>query len=501
MRINDSFDDPVKKNFFRRMAKKASESLSARIRSVTAFFKQIPSRCKAFFDKVKQKITDFYLTFKEGDIGVKMSYFVMGSGSFAHKRIGNGLTYLAVQLLYVFYMAFNGIGALKDFVTLGTEFSYTYYDLSGAGSLTEINVPGDNSMLCLLYGVVAVVVTITFVILYLSNIKSARATGLAAKTGQHVPTFRQDIRQLLDSKFYVLLLVVSLVGVVAFTVMPLIFMILIAFTSYDSQHPETSGFTWVWFQNFGKMLGTTGLGTTFFPVLGWTLLWAVCATFLNYFLGVGLALLINNKRVRGKKLWRTFFVLTIAIPQFTSLLLMRNLLGQYGPVMNILTKIGLERVDWFADKNAARLIIVLVNLWIGIPYSMLITSGILMNIPSDLYESARIDGAGPFRMFQKITLPYILFVTGPYLITQFIGNINNFNVIFLLTGGGPFGELAEGTAGSTSLLVTWLYQITTVSGDYNIASSVGILTFAVCSVIALITFKNTSSVKQEGDFK
>ena len=104
-------------------------------------------------------------------------------------------------------------------------------------------------------------------------------------------------------------------------------------------------------------------------------------------------------------------------------------------------------------------------------------------------------------MFQKITLPYILFVTGPYLITQFIGNINNFNVIFLLTGGGPFGELAEGTAGSTSLLVTWLYQITTVSGDYNIASSVGILTFAVCSVIALITFKNTSSVKQEGDFK
>ena len=124
-----------------------------------------------------------------------------------------------------------------------------------------------------------------------------------------------------------------------------------------------------------------------------------------------------------------------------------------------------------------------------------------MNIPKDLYESARIDGAGSLKMFQKITLPYIMFVTGPYLITQFIGNINNFNVIFLLTGGAPFGTLPDGSAGSTSLLVTWLYKLTTETADYNLASAIGILTFLVCSIVSLITYKNTSSMKNEEDFQ
>ena len=279
-------------------------------------------------------------------------------------------------------------------------------------------------------------------------------------------------------------------------------MILIAFTNYDSAHPETSGFDWVGFENFGNLIGTTGLSTTFFPVLGWTLIWALCATFLNYFLGVALALLINGKNVKGKKVWRLFFVLTIAIPQFVSLLLMRNMLGNFGPIVNLLVKLGLERdaLNWFQDTTSARMIVILVNLWVGIPYSMLITSGILMNIPQDLYESARIDGAGKLKMFQKITLPYILFVTGPYLITQFIGNINNFNVIFLLTGGAPFGELGNG-AGTTSLLVTWLYSLTNDTGDFNLASTIGILTFIVCSIISLITYKNSSSTKNEEDFQ
>ena len=179
---------------------------------------------------------------------------------------------------------------------------------------------------------------------------------------------------------------------------------------------------------------------------------------------------------------------------------MRSLLGEYGPIMEIVKTMGGQARNLFEDTTAARIIVIVVNLWVGIPYSMLITSGILMNIPSDLYESARIDGASRMTMFRKITLPYILFVTGPYLITQFIGNINNFNVIFLLTGGGPFGiaGYSDG-AGGTSLLVTWLYTMTGNS-NYKLASTLGILTFLVCSIVSLITYRHSSATKNEEDF-
>lgn len=193
-------------------------------------------------------------------------------------------------------------------------------------------------------------------------------------------------------------------------------------------------------------------------------------------------------------------MLTIAIPQFVSLLLMRSVLGEFGPVMDLVVKAGGARTNLFDSTWSARMVVIIVNLWVGIPYSMLITSGILMNIPADLYESARIDGAGKFTMFRKITLPYIMFVMGPYLITQFIGNINNFNIIYLLTGGGPFGVagLSDG-AGGTSLLVTWLYSMTG-NGNYKLASTLGILTFIVCSIVSLITYRNSSANKNEGDF-
>lgn len=467
------------------------------------FFKNLPQNLKNLGINTANRIKNWFLRyinyFKNGDTSVKLSYFFMGAGAFAHKQIVKGITYLGVELLFIFYMIFNGAGAIRGFFTLGTSFQYSIIDVTNPNT-GAIPVAGDNSMLCLLYGVVALVVIVAFISIYFMNIKSAYQTFEDSVVGKAPQTFRQDLKQLFDNKFYVVLLSAALIGVIVFTVLPLIFMILIAFTSWDRNHAPQVGFDWVWFKNFGQLVGTTGLASTFFPVLGWTLLWALCATFLNYFLGVALALLINKKDIKGQKAWRTFFVLTIAIPQFVSLLLMRNLLGEYGPIMNLIVQAGGTRTNVFENVHLARFIVIMVNLWVGIPYSMLITSGILMNIPADLYESARIDGAGKLTMFRKITLPYILFVTGPYLITQFIGNINNFNVIYLLTGGGPFGIYAEG-AGGSSLLVTWLYALTKDNENYNLASTLGILTFAVCSIVSLITYRHSSASKNEEDFQ
>ena len=145
--------------------------------------------------------------------------------------------------------------------------------------------------------------------------------------------------------------------------------------------------------------------------------------------------------------------------------------------------------------------VILINIWVGVPYLMLIVTGILMNIPEDLYESARIDGAGPFRVYRKITLPYVLFVTTPYLITSFIQNINNFNVIYLLTGGAPATMEYETPAGYTDLLITWLYKLTmTQTADYKMAAVIGIMVFVVIAVFSLLVYNNTGAMKHEEDF-
>jgi arabinogalactan oligomer/maltooligosaccharide transport system permease protein len=157
--------------------------------------------------------------------------------------------------------------------------------------------------------------------------------------------------------------------------------------------------------------------------------------------------------------------------------------------------------DYILTVDFARILIVIINIWIGIPYTVLSTTGILMNVPEDLYESARIDGASPITIYFKITLKYIVFVMGPSLITTFIGNFNSFGVIYLLTGGGPTTNSFYGSAGHTDLLVTWLFSLTMEGkADYKMASVIGILIFIISATISLIVYRNSASFKNEEDF-
>ena len=156
-------------------------------------------------------------------------------------------------------------------------------------------------------------------------------------------------------------------------------------------------------------------------------------------------------------------------------------------------------MPFFKDATLARVTVIIINLWVGIPYTLLQVTGILQNIPSELYEAAKVDGAGPATIFFKITLPYMLFVTTPYLITQFTGNINNFNVIYLLSGGEPPMGVGS-TAGKTDLLITWLYKLTVDKQYYNTGAVIGIITFIVLSIVALVTYHRTGSYKNEEAF-
>lgn len=440
---------------------------------------------------------------RESNAISKLSFLVFGLGNLINKQIIRGLLLLAIEVGYIAYMVSFGGEALVNFVTLGTTLQEEVWsDALGIFVYTD----GDNSMLCMLYGVITIVLTVIVIAVAYMSMKSAYCTQKRKERGMHIPTFKEDLHSLLEENIHGLLMAFPSFGILAFTVIPLIFMILIAFTNYDRDHqPPGNLFEWVGLSNFAQLFtGGSKLAATFWPVLGWTLIWAVCATFSNFILGMLLALLINRKGTKIKGFWRFLFVLSIAVPQFVTLLSMSTIFNANGPVNVMLRAIGLigatDSVPFFTNATYAKVTIICINMWIGIPYTMLSTTGILQNIPSELYEAARIDGANPPTIFRKITLPYMMFVMTPTLITTFTGNINNFNVIYLLTGGGP-DSLDYYFAGKTDLLITWLYRLTITQKDYNLGSVIGIMTFVVLAVTALLTYHQTGAYKDEGAFQ
>ena len=451
---------------------------------------------------MKNRFSGFWKTFwKKGDFFTRLSLVVMGSGCFRFGQLGNGLLYLGAEALYFWFFFGFGWKYLSHFGTLGENTQLRVWD--EANQIYK-RVPGDNSMLILLYSVLTLAVTAVFLYVWFLNLKSAAKLCRLREEGKPIPTFRDELKTLLDERFHVTLLAAPLTTLLLFTVLPIIFMVLIAFTNFDASHqPPGKLFMWTGLTNVTDIfLGNAIKTHTFFHILAWTMVWAVLATFTNYILGMLLAVVINHKAVRLKKLWRTLFIISIAIPQFVSLLLISRALEPQGAVNVALMELGWidSPLPFLQDPTLARVCVVVINMWIGIPYTMMTFSGVLMNIPSDLYESAEIDGAGPVRKFVSITLPYMIFVTAPATITTFVGNINNFNVIYLLTAGGPFA-LDYYQAGKTDLLVTWLYKLTVDQHDYALASTIGIFIFMIVSTLSLTVYNHTGAVKKEDTFQ
>ena len=489
-------------NPFQRFAHNFKKFIVSIPRSIANFFKALGSAIVGFFVGIGKGFKNYGVTFVKGDWATKLSYLIFGIGDIHKGKYYKGILFFLTEVLYALYMIFFGWTYLKDFGTLGTVETHVGYNDLGI-PVTEY---GDNSMLILLYSVLSIVITVIVFAVYIANIKDAYRHQLMRAEGKTPTSLKHDVKDFLDGKYHITLLSFPVLMIGVFNILPLIFMILIAFTNYDMKHmPPGTLFDWVGFSNFGDLFTIAEgakKGATFLELTKWTLIWAVAATFSNYILGMIVALMINKKGIKFKALWRTLFVITIAVPQFVSLLLMNQMLQTNGAINVLLSNITQQHVEiQFLNSSAlmARLTVIIINCWVGIPYTILSMSGILMNIPEDLYESARIDGAGPVRTFTSITLPYMLFVTTPQLITQFVGNINNFNVIYLLTGGGPTTENFY-QAGYTDILVTWLFKLTMNSQDYGLAAAIGILVFIVCATISLVTFNLTKSAKNEEEF-
>lgn len=423
-----------------------------------------------------------------------LSAVFMGLGQIYNRQFVKGILFLLTGAGAFYYFINNLPRALWGIVTLGEQTRH-FEKINGV----SVPVEGDHSIFIMIQSLITLLFLVLFIIAWVMNIRDAHRIGAERDSGQEANSIRQTVRFILDYKFAQTFLVLPSVGILFFTIMPILFMVLLAFTNYSAPNhiPPAKLVDWVGFETFRSLLALKTWSQTFYGVLTWTIIWAVLSTVTTYFGGLLVALLISQKGIRFKGVWRAILIVPYAIPQLISLLLMRNLFnGQFGPINQYLGYFGLGGLPWLSDPFWAKVTVILVNMWVGIPVSMLLIMGVLTTIPRDMYEAAEVDGASSLQKFRIVTLPMILFTTAPTLITQFAGNINNFNAIFLLTGGNPVkGDYQY--AGSTDLLVTWLYKLTLDQNKYNMASAVGIIIFIIIASFSIYNYRRTRSFKEE----
>ena len=449
-----------------------------------------------------RKVTDAGLgtALKNGGPAVWLSCLVMGLANILNGQIIKGLIFLAIEIgvIYCLVMPYGGLYWISMLPSLGDrEMQEVWNDDKGIYEY----IMGDQSQLILLYGIAFLCIIALAIVIWRASVRSGYKAICLKQAGKKV-TFLDDLKSLLDENVHKLLMMPPVACLAVFTVLPLLYMMSMAFTNYSKVDSHLVLFDWVGLKNFIAIFDSTSdIGKQFGSVLGWTLIWAFFATFLNFFLGTFVAIIIGRKSIKGKGFWRGCLSLTIAVPQFVSLMVIRSMMQPDGIINRMLLDAGLitEKLPFLTNATWARVMVIVINCWVGIPYTIMQVTGILQNIPAEQYEAATIDGANAVQQFLNITLPYMIFVMTPYIITQFTGNINNFNVIYLLTRGEP---LQVGmSAGDTDLLVTWLYKLSVDQQKYNLGAVIGIFTFVVLAIVSLVTYRSSGSYKDEEAFK
>ncbi|MGO1283577.1 MAG: ABC transporter permease subunit [Brachybacterium sp.] len=241
--------------------------------------------------------------------------------------------------------------------------------------------------------------------------------------------------------------------------------------------------------NYERLFTNSTVAGQFFSAFVWTLVFAAGSVLLTFVLGFALALILNDRRLKGRKIYRSILIMPYAIPGFISLLVWSNFYNQEFGLIN--QTLGLN-LNWFGDPTLAQVAVLLTNLWMGFPYMFIVSTGALQAIPDELTEAARMDGASPLQATSKIVLPLLLVAVAPLLVSSFAFNFNNFNAIELLTGGGPFPDGSG--RGATDILISMVYRIAFggSGADFGFASAVSVCLFILTGVLAAIQFRFTN---------
>ncbi len=405
---------------------------------------------------------------------------IPGLGQLYNKQFLKGASFLILSaaFLYVF----------KDLLNLG---------LWGLATLGEIPFE-DHSIFLLVYGILALIVLVFGIGFYIFNLRDAFKVGKKRDANEPVSTVKEQYRNLIDNGFPYLIMSPGFLLLVFVVIFPIIFVILLGFTNYDLYHtPPAKLVDWVGFKNFIEIFEVDMWRKTFFSVLAWTLVWTFMATTFQVALGIFLAIIVNQKDLKGKAIIRTVFILPWAVPAFVSVLVFAGMFNESFGAINrdILGFFGIEGLPWMTEPLFTRIALIMIQTWLGFPFIFAMTTGVLQSIPQDLYEAATVDGASNFQKFKNITLPLVLYATAPVIITQYTFNFNNFNIIYLFNGGGP--AITGQNAGGTDILISWIYRLTMISAQYSKAATLTMLLSIIVITVAIWQFRRTKSFQEE----
>jgi arabinogalactan oligomer/maltooligosaccharide transport system permease protein len=419
-----------------------------------------------------------------------LSVLFMGLGQFYNKQWGKGIMFFAVGCASVYYAVLNAITQIYGLITLGTTPSQKVL-VKGVTVFKK----GDDSILILINGLIFIGVILILIVLYYINVRDARIDGKERDEGKPLSGFLASLKIVYDKHFPLLILLIPGILLLFWNVIPLLFNFLIAFTNYGVKRPPLEIVDWT-LATFKTLVTDRKLFGGVVYVAGWTVFFAFCATASCFLGGTFLAIFIEMKGIRFKTFWRMMIIIPFAIPSLVKLLVMANIFNsQFGPVNMMLNSFGMKSIPWLIDGTWARITVLLVNMWGGFATSMILVTGILATINKDLYEAAEVDGAGIIYKFSKITLPILLVATTPYLILSIASDLNNFNAIYLLTGGGPTNYKYD--VGYTDIMSTYLYKIANGTGKYSLGAIISIIMFFLVAGFSLYNFRRSNAYRQE----
>ena len=299
-------------------------------------------------------------------------------------------------------------------------------------------------------------------------------------------------KQGLKSRPYLLPAIIS---ILIFTVLPILYTVYIAFTDYTMY--SQGKINLVGFANFIEVF-TGPFKEIFFPVLIWTCIFALASTAGTFFLGLFMAMLVNNENIPERGIYKSILIIPWALPATVAILSWSGLLnGSYGAINNLLISLHFisDPIPWLTNPLWARIALIIVNIWLGFPYMMNVCLGSLQSIPKTYYEAADVDGASKFIQFGKITLPSIAQTAYPLVISSFAFNFNNFGQAFLITGGGPARPGVQ-FAGYTDILASVNYKLSITFGRYEIASTISIIIFVILATISYIQMRASGQFEE-----
>ncbi|TDV24217.1 arabinogalactan oligomer/maltooligosaccharide transport system permease protein [Mycoplasmopsis mustelae] len=401
-------------------------------------------------------------------------------------------------------------GAIMLFVSvlvwaLIIPFSFGYYwnKMGGIPGFGDLGANSHNidlgelpdARIYLFGGVISVILMVLVLIYFITSGMVAYRVARNLEFGSRPSKWSHTKRWLKTGGYPWIISILGWILMIFVVATPIITSILISFTNYGYQHSAPAQTVdWVGLKNWGYWwtFRKAGLFQSLGRVFYWTAIWTVFSTFLPISLGIIIAILTNNQRIKFKKFFRLIYILPWAIPAFVTLSFLRSSFapGEVGYINKILLELKLinNPINWLNQISSARILVIVVQTWIGYAFIFMLVTGNLQSIPKDIYEAGSVDGAKGRQLFWYLTLPSLLISIAPMLIGQFVGAFNNFTTISIFTGGGPnFENSSAFGEASTDIIISWVYKITSnaIQVEGNQAFAAALTTFAALISIAI----------------